>query len=131
MTMTKRHALATWLERHGLWRGLLLVLLLVISVLALAPAPPKALDSGWDKLNHFSAFAALALSAFFADRPSLRHAGRVAAALLAYGGLIEILQSFLPPRQGEWADLLADAIGIALGLAVAALARRFTATRQD
>lgn len=130
MTTTIRNALAALLHRRGLWRAVLLVLLLVISVLALAPAPPKALDTGWDKLNHFGAFGALAISACFATRASARHAAGVAAALLAYGGLIEILQTFVPPREGDWADLLADAIGIALGLAVAALARRFTATRQ-
>jgi VanZ family protein len=37
-------------------------------------------------------------------------------ALLAFGGAIEIAQTFLPPREGDWWDLLADGVGIAIGL---------------
>ncbi len=43
----------------------------------------------------------------------------LAPALLAYGGFIEVAQSFAPPRQADWADLLADGVGIALGLLAA------------
>ena len=35
------------------------VLLVVISWLAFTPHPPRQADLGWDKLNHFSAFATL------------------------------------------------------------------------
>ena len=35
--------------------------------------------------------------------------------LLAYGALIEILQSMTPDRSAEWADLFADSLGIAIG----------------
>ena len=49
-------------------------------------------------------------------------------ALLAYGIGIEVAQSFLPPREADAMDVLADGVGIALGLAaawpVAALARQ-------
>ena len=112
------------LEHHRAWRLALLALLAVISFLALTPAPPSGIDSGWDKLNHLAAFAVLALAAGFSAAASARHAGRSALALLVYGGLIELLQSRMPPRQGEWADLLADAVGILLGLGLAALLRR-------
>lgn len=113
-------------ERHGAWRLILLALLLLISYLALSPSPPRGVDTGWDKLNHLLAFAALALAACFSTRASALRIGASALGLLAYGGLIELLQSQLPPRQGEWADLLADALGIALGLAAAALLRRLS-----
>jgi VanZ family protein len=53
--------------------------------------------------------------------------------LLAYGALIEVLQSFTPTRSAEWADLLADSAGIALGLLLVAtwlrLARRLGLAR--
>ncbi|RZA07387.1 MAG: VanZ family protein, partial [Proteobacteria bacterium] len=32
-----------------------------------------------------------------------------------YGGLIEVLQSLTPDRSAEWADLLADGIGLGVG----------------
>lgn len=37
--------------------------------------------------------------------------------IIAFGGAIELLQEYcFPPRQGEWLDLLADAVGAAAGL---------------
>lgn len=40
----------------------------------------------------------------------------VALVMVAYGGFIEVAQSFLPPRQAEWGDLGVDLMGIAIGL---------------
>jgi len=40
--------------------------------------------------------------------------------LFAYGGLIEVLQQFVPGRACEWADLFADSVGIVLGAGMAA-----------
>eukprot|EP01036_Dinobryon_divergens_P013295 gene13295-17927_t len=34
---------------------------------------------------------------------------------LAYGSMIEVLQSFTPDHMAEWANLLADALGLAVG----------------
>ena len=101
------------------WRITLLVLVVVVGWLALSPKPPPRVDLGWDKLNHACAFAALAAAACF----SLRFERARPAALLAllvYGGLIEIAQTNVPGRNGEWADLLADAVGIAIGALLAA-----------
>ena len=44
-----------------------------------------------------------------------RRAVAVLCALLAYGGLIELLQSLTPYRSAEWADWLADGLGLLLG----------------
>jgi VanZ family protein len=116
------NALRTRLGRISL--GLLLMVLLsVISYLALAPHPPHVGDTGWDKLNHFLAFGTLtALSIACAHKPMWRWCG-LPLMWLAYGGLIEILQSFEPTRSAEWGDLLADSIGICIGMLVAASAR--------
>jgi VanZ family protein len=103
------------------WRLLLLVLLGVVSWLALAPYPPKALSTGWDKLNHGLAFSALA---FVAVMGWVLAWWRTAAALLAYGGLIEVLQAFIPPREADLADLMIDGLGIAMGLLLALGLRR-------
>lgn len=107
------------------WRLLCVVLVLLVSGLALSPAPPELASTGWDKANHAFAFAVLAFVSWKAWRagPAWRHA----LAWLAYGLLIELLQAQLPPRQGEAADLLADAIGIGLGLALGWARRRLSA----
>lgn len=96
------------------WRVLLGVLAAAVCWLAFSPAPPPAIDTGWDKLNHAIAFAALAFCAArgFAPQSSLA----IPAALLAFGGFIELVQSQLPGRSAEVADLLADAVGITVVL---------------
>ena len=103
------------------WRWLLVLLAAIITVLALMPAPPHDLDLGWDKLNHTTAFAALAVCAVFGWRSERAAALAVLLALLAFGGAIELLQLQVPNRSAEWADLGADAIGIGLGALLAAL----------
>jgi VanZ family protein len=106
--------------------ALFVCVLVVVSYLALTPTPPKAADLGWDKLNHFSAFSTLTVLGALAWR---RTPWRVALGLLAYGGLIELLQTQVPGRAADWADLLADGIGILLGLAFLAALRRFSRRR--
>jgi len=100
------------------WRALLALLLLVISWLAFSPKPPEGIDTGWDKANHLLAFATLAvvsaLSLTGARRE--RKVGKVVLGLLAYGIFIELVQTQVPGRSAEAADVLADMVGVALGL---------------
>ena len=106
--------------------GAFVILLMVISWLALSPHPPRDLSTGWDKSNHALAFAALMLAGRLCW---LRRPWALWLALLAYGGLIELLQTQVPGRDGEWPDLLADAVGLSLGWALDALLRRLFAGR--
>ena len=109
----------TPLRRRRPWRVLLLVLVLVVAWFAFAPV---RLDDGGlplDKLRHVAAFATLAWVAMVAWAGVPRLAARVALALLAYGAFIEAVQGRLDGRHASGWDLLADALGIALGLALA------------
>jgi VanZ family protein len=106
-----------------LWRALLLLLLISVAWLAFMPEPPDNHLPHGDKLNHLLAFGTLAAVARFSAAPGRRQAALAAVGLLTYGGFIEIVQTQLAWRSGEWLDLLADVAGIALGLAVAALLR--------
>lgn len=103
------------------WRVLLTLLVLAVSVLALTPQPPPAIDLGWDKLNHLMAFASLAFAASLGRPLPLRSRLLWLGGLLAYGALVEILQQFVPGRSAEWGDLFADALGISLGAALAGM----------
>lgn len=123
------HHFCTAPEWRRAWRGLLVVLLIAISYLALVPDPPRGVNTGWDKTNHLLAFTALAYTAVWALWPHPRRWPLLVLALLAYGGAIELAQSRLPPRSGEWSDLLADGLGIALGLAAAAVTASATRPR--
>lgn len=89
-------------------------LLLCVAVLSLMPTgylPPQVF-SLWDKAQHALGFAALALLGL---RAYPRQAWPLAAGLLAFGGAIELAQAATGWRHGEWADWLADAMGLALG----------------
>jgi VanZ family protein len=94
------------------WRWAFGVCALAVLVLALLPRVTPMVTTGWDKGNHMLAFGTLAILGLCGFP---RRAGVVLTGLLAYGGLIEILQSFTPNRVAEWLDLVADAIGLLLG----------------
>lgn len=94
---------------------------IAILVLSLVPVSTSLPSTGWDKTNHLLAYAALG---FLGHRAYPGHKVVVLAALLTYGGFIEVLQSFTPDRFAEWGDLLADGIGLLLGELLARLAWR-------
>jgi VanZ family protein len=115
------HALLFAPRLRALRIAVFAALLLAVGWLALTPQPPRALSTGWDKSNHLIAFAVLML----VGRLSWpRRPWALGLALLAYGGLIELAQTQVPGRDGEWPDLLADAFGLALGLLADRLLRR-------
>jgi len=97
---------------------------LLLGVLVLSLLPPSAgsvVTIGWDKANHASAFFALGVlgMAAYPGRSAM-----LAAGLLGYGALVELLQGLTTWRSAEWNDLLADAVGIGGALAAVALMRR-------
>jgi VanZ family protein len=76
----------------------------------------ELVESMWDKANHFTAFFVLYILLSFGYK-SLRVWHKVVV-LVGYGVFIEILQSFLPPRSASLFDILADCIGIGIGVVV-------------
>ncbi|BEP62533.1 hypothetical protein GmRootV213_30870 [Variovorax sp. V213] len=117
------HTARSWLPKPGaaIWRWLLALAMLVLLVLSLAPSSLALPTTGWDKANHALGFAVLGLLGQWAwpGRTAI-----VLTALLAYGGLIELLQSFTPDRVAEAIDLLADWVGLLLGAGLAFLLER-------
>ena len=108
--MIKNHWLAS--HRHNAWRGAFWTVALAVLVLSLLPPSVQLPSTGWDKSNHLLGFATLMMLGRWA------HPGRTVAVLLgllAYGALIEWLQSLTPYRFAEWADLLADGLGLLCG----------------
>lgn len=84
---------------------------------ALTPGDSGDGPLGWDKANHGVAFGLLAVSLRWAW--PLQRAWTAAAWLLAWGSFIELAQTQIPGRTGSFADLAADALGIAGGLVLA------------
>lgn len=92
--------------------------LAAVTVLSLLPTEflPPPVFSLWDKAQHALGFAALAVLGLqaYPRRPWL-----LAAGLLLFGGAIELAQAATGWRHGDGLDLLADAVGIVLGAALA------------
>jgi len=85
---------------------------------SLMPAPAVQLVFGAlnDKLEHAAAYAGL--MAWFGGM--FRRASQlwIGVALVALGGVIEVLQGLTPTRTPDVLDLLADTVGVLIGLAL-------------
>lgn len=86
-----------------------LTALTIASLVPVELLPPQAMDL-WDKAQHALGFAWLALLGLLAYP---RQAPAVLLGLLAWGGLIELMQMATGWRYGEWSDWLADGVGVA------------------
>lgn len=106
--------------RHlALWRTLGRTLVVAMLAIALLPAPAVvgAVPLG-DKIGHVCAFAILMLwYAQIYDGAGERLRCAIGAASL--GILIELLQALTPYRSAEFADFVADALGVGLGWLIA------------
>lgn len=106
------------LPRLARWAGVLVVAAVIFyfSVLDAVKGGEVPL---WDKQLHFVAYAGLTVAAAYATavwrRTAPRRAVVVLLAVLGYGLGIELIQGTLPGRDYSSVDLLANAIGVALG----------------
>lgn len=80
---------------------------------------PAKLFKFSDKILHVLTFALLAT--WFSGQYKRQSYWRIAVGLVAFGALIELIQSMVVYRTSEWLDLYADSIGVALGLSAALL----------
>ena len=110
-----------WLQPNwrAKWRMAFTALLLFVSYKAFSTPSGAATIEHMDKLLHVSAFVGLACVASWCWAPGRRATWGVTLGLAVYGAFIELVQSQLPSREASLADWLVDALGIALGLALA------------
>jgi len=90
------------------------VCLITIEYLATTTQEIKPLEHTWDKANHFIAFMTLYVLLSLAYR-KLSVVMKIAL-LLAFGMQIEIVQYFIPGRDFSFLDVVADSIGILIGI---------------
>ena len=112
-------ARALILTRHRASRTLAMILVLVITWLSLTPqAVVTALGS--DKLGHALAYGTLTLFWVRSRRWSWPRLGKIWLAAVAFGAALEVLQPLFG-RFFSWEDILADAVGAAIGCLIGAL----------
>jgi VanZ family protein len=100
-----------------LWLGMGWALLVAVAVLSLAfvPAPDTPVPANFDKYEHLLAYAVLAgyWCQLFDKRPIQL---LCACLLIIFGGALELAQAFATHhRSGDWWDLLANTLGVAVG----------------
>jgi VanZ family protein len=103
---------SAWLVGGGL-------LVALVVYLSLTPHPPVVMTfNESDKLEHCMAYAALSLW-FCQIYVQTRQRVKVAVALIAMGITIEILQGLSGYRFFEYADMLANSVGVLAGFLLA------------
>lgn len=101
----------------------------VIEFLATTTLHIEVIESIWDKANHFSAFFVLYILLSFGFR-SLSTLVKIAL-LLGFGLQIEIVQSFIDGRFFSLLDVVADSVGILIGIIILPLLRHFFELSRD
>ncbi len=89
------------------------ICLIVIEYLATAKISFKAPALSWDKANHFIAFFVLYILLSLSYKLDTKIKCLI---LLLFGIQIECVQHFLPFRDFSLLDILADSVGITLGV---------------
>lgn len=106
------------LRYRWLWLAIGWLLVVAVFVLSLIPKPPTLDVPDGDKIGHLLAYACLMFwfgQLYWQRKVRLRYA----LGFVLMGIVIEFLQAFTPARSFELADMAADAIGVALGYALA------------
>ncbi len=113
-------------QNRTVWLILSLCLATIIAVLTLSPQVSMPVAAhGLDKLYHLAAFAALVFPTAML-RPRWWRSVSILAIL--YGGIIEIVQPVFG-RSAEMSDLLADGLGVMIGILLGLAARQLLGWR--
>jgi VanZ family protein len=85
----------------------------------LSVTPTDTITIGNDKISHFIAYAILTLNAAMIVYPNKRKTFFWAIITLAYGGILEVIQHYVPGRFMSLYDLFADGLGVVIGVILA------------
>jgi len=107
--------LLQFLAKH--WQSHSAIVLTAITVFSLIPLPELPEIPGSDKTHHLIAYACLMLPAAL-RRP--KYLWAIALFFITWSGLIELIQPYVN-RYGEWVDLLANTVGVAIGVLLGGL----------
>ena len=78
----------------------------------------SATIESWDKVSHLVAYGVFAILGYRAVNEA-KYYLYICTGIVAYSGLMEIAQSFMPGRVMSAYDLLANTVGVVLGAAIA------------
>ncbi|MDV7339288.1 VanZ family protein [Terasakiella sp. A23] len=88
---------------------------LILALLSLTPQEALPQSGLSDKIEHLLAYASLASLGIIAHPMRVR---RISAMLIIYGSFLEAGQSLVPGRVPSLGDIIANALGVCLGVLV-------------
>ncbi len=96
--------------------GVYVIYVLIITYLSLTPVEHKVSESTWDKSSHFIAYLIL----FIIVKKVHTRSNYLSCAIICfiYSFILECIQYFIPNRCFEVLDMLANALGTSLGVAI-------------
>jgi VanZ family protein len=106
------------LRHRPLWITMSLVLLAAVLFASLQPDFGPAVPANFDKVEHLTAYVVLAV--WFTGLVARGRYWVVACGLLALGLLVEVFQGLMNlGRSAEVSDMLANALGVVVGITIA------------
>lgn len=100
------------------------ICLVAIEYLATTSIEIQPIQNSWDKANHFIAFITLYVTLSF-GYPKLDVFKKILI-LLVFGIQIECVQYFLPNREFSLLDIVADGVGIFMGMIVVRMKKSYS-----
>lgn len=104
------------LKYPAFWLASGYAIAVLIIALSLLPALPGPDTAGFDKIAHGLMYATLAAWFCGIYRPAKWPV--LLGVFVALGGLLELAQSMTMARSAEWQDMLANLVGLGVGLAL-------------
>ena len=101
---------------HFVNRVLFVAYAILIALVSLMPMNSTNIGSS-DKLFHFVFYAVFSVLGFRAATESKQYL-YVCIGIVAYGGMMEVAQSFMPGRMMSAYDFLANTLGVIIGAVV-------------
>ena len=94
--------------------GFYILYVFIITYFSLTPVEHKISESIWDKASHFIAYMLLAI---FVKKVHIRFSYIICViTCFSYSFIIECIQYFIPNRQFDILDMLANLLGAVLGV---------------
>lgn len=94
------------------------LVVVIAGITYLSLTPTNSVDLGNDKVGHFVAYSVLTMNLGIIVHPVRKKILLAGLFAFIYGGLMEFGQYFVPGRVVSFYDLLANATGVLIGLAI-------------
>ena len=91
------------------------LIIIIVGICYLSITPTESLTIGNDKISHFIAYSTLMFNVGLLSYFNKSHFIRGIVLSIFFGGVIEVIQHFVPGRVMSFFDIVANTTGVLLG----------------